>query len=161
MIVPISEMSTGLGKVFLLFQFSGSEHTRQKIRLSLIIDAAALAIDMTPNTNGAKIRARRLQMKMSLDDVAQGIDVPLARIDAIEQGIRVPNGSELRAICRYLLITAAYLSGDKSLVELVETDYADTDRMVAVLSERFRALPNQTYRQVAYEQIKEILDGMS
>lgn len=110
---------------------------------------------------GARIRARREQMNISVDDLAQFVDINVDTVSAIEEGKQQASEVELTAISQFLIVNDDYLTGNISLADVVEADNAATDVMVAWIAERFRRLPNQTVRQVVYAEIKEIIDVSS
>lgn len=100
-------------------------------------------------------------MNISVDDLAQFVDINVDTVSAIEEGKQQASEVELTAISQFLIVNDDYLTGNISLADVVEADNAATDVMVAWIAERFRRLPNQTVRQVVYAEIKEIIDVSS
>lgn len=113
---------------------------------------------MIDKKKAVRIRARREQMLITQKQVADMIDGDAEYVEAIERGLIEPTEPELRRICQYLCIDEGYLSGGQSLDDVVLADQDATDRMVAWIREKFRALANHAVRQVVFEQIKEIIE---
>ncbi|HEY3331961.1 MAG TPA: helix-turn-helix transcriptional regulator [Capsulimonadaceae bacterium] len=109
----------------------------------------------------ARLRARREQMGVTCDEVAAVVDLEASGIEAIETGERGLTAAELRGVASYLCVEEAYLAGEQSLNELVASDQANIDGMIASIVQAFRALPNIMTQRVAYDQMKELLDDLA
>jgi len=113
---------------------------------------------MTPNEVGTRIKARREQMGWRIDQLCSSLDQSASHVEAIENGTVTPTEQERNTIANFLSVPIEYLVGSIELAEVIAVDERDTERMAAWISERFRALSNQSIRRVVFEQIKEIIE---
>lgn len=109
---------------------------------------------------GARLRARRLQMQMTAEEVAGIIDLDGTGLVEIEAGRRGLSQSDHDGLMTYLCVSEDYLSGSQTLEELVGKDETEAAEMLANIVAAYWKLPNHLARKVAYAEAIDFLNGM-
>jgi transcriptional regulator with XRE-family HTH domain len=81
---------------------------------------------MKPMTTGEKIRKRRLELNMTMDDLGRAVGVQRSAINKYEKDMIDMKASTIAAIARVLMVSPVYLLDD------VEDDDSDQARLEAL-----------------------------
>ena len=85
---------------------------RRKLAKRITVTTSQRRVTVMDRNIGIRLRARRLEMHMSQDDLAQQIGLTFQQVQKYEKGVNRIGSSRLVEISRILQVDTAYFLGD-------------------------------------------------